>query len=134
MALTCEDLARRGVVLLPVADDIAALVNHSEIAIAHLAYFWSFRRTGGRIITCSRSPGTQPSVLLPFTMAGLPDLFLKRHAYWNTIFPGSRRSLTAAGECIGDNTDVSVPSEDERWSGVGFLLAGAMIPTPSLSS
>lgn len=100
--------------------DCAILVNRAEVAIAHLAYVWSFQQQNGRITTSSRLPGTQPSLLLPFTMAGLPDRFDKIYRYWNTIFPGSKRLLTPGGECIGDNTDVSTPAEDERWSGGTF--------------
>jgi hypothetical protein len=123
MALVCEDLSRYGIVLIPPSEDRATLVNRAEIAIAHIAYVWSFRRPGGRITTSSRMPGTQPSLLLPFTMGSLTVPSLKRHTYWNSIFPRSQRLLTAAGECIGDNTDVSTPSEDERWCGGRFRIS-----------
>jgi hypothetical protein len=98
-------------------EDCAILVNRAEATIAHIAYIWSFRHQNGRITTSSRRPGTQPTLLLPFTMAGLPDRFRKVRTYWDTVFPGSKRLITADGECVGDNTDVSTPAEDERWVG-----------------
>ena len=109
----------------PNHEECAILVNRAEAAIASIAYVWSFRHLNGRVTTYSRLPGTQPTVLLPFTMVGLPDRFRKTHTYWNTVPPGSKRLLTAEGDLIGDNTDVSAPAEDEGWPGKGgFVLSG----------
>lgn len=149
MALVCEDLARYGVVLIPPSTaeyfellaDIehrlqtrpegappieegavsrisehgtsgsATLLNKADVAIASVAYIWS------GTLTCR--PGTNPSVLLPF---GLDDRSRKVNAYWNTIFPGSKRLMTCDGSLFGDNTDVRSPTADELsrgWMGVG---------------
>jgi len=150
VAVVCEDLARYGLVLVPPSTteyfellaDIehrlqtrpagsppvedgaisrisehdtsgsAILVNRAQVAIATIAYVWSFSGSFG--------PGTNPSVLLPF---GLDDRLKKRNAYWNTIFPGSKRLMTCDGLLIGDNTDVRSPATDELSHG-GWWSAG----------
>jgi hypothetical protein len=98
----------------------AILVNRAQVAIASIAYVWSFGNPNGRINTSGRSPGTNPSVLLPF---GLNDRSAKFNSYWNTIYPGSKRLLTADGGQYGDNRDVRPPAADELWTG-GFISAG----------
>ena len=94
----------------------AILLNRARVAIASIAYTWSFRGPNGRITTGSSSPGTNPSVLLPFTQM---DRVKKFDAYWNTIFPGSKRLMMADAGTYGDNTDVRPPAADEPSSG-GF--------------
>ncbi len=98
----------------------AILLNRSQAAIAALAYIWSIRRPDGRETTSSYSPGTNPSVLLPFFQM---ERIRKWDAYWNTIFSGSKRVVTLNG-VYGDNTDVRMPEADETFSGGGFS-AGA---------
>jgi hypothetical protein len=95
----------------------AILLNRAPVAIASIAYIWSFRDQNGRTTTGSVSSGTNPSVLLPF--AFLNDRMKKFDAYWNTIFPGSKRLLTTDRGSYGDNTDVRAPGADELSSG-GF--------------
>jgi hypothetical protein len=93
----------------------AILVNKAPVAIASMAYTWTFRDQNGRTRTSSYSPGTNPSVLLPFLQN---DRVKKFDSFWNTIFPGSKRLMTADGS-YGDNTDVRAPAADELSSG-GF--------------
>jgi hypothetical protein len=153
MALVCEDLARYGVVLVPpstteyfelladierrlqtrpegsppVNDETisrisehdtsgsAILLNRAQVAIASIAYGWS------NTLTCL--PGTNPSVLLPF---GMDERRRRFDAYWNTIFPGSKRLMTCDGWFYGDNTDVRSPAADElSRSGAGWWSVGA---------
>ncbi len=148
MALACEDLAGYGVALIPppeaeyfelladiehrrqnrprgappvpdkdnTASASAILVNRWPVAIASVAYIWTFRRENGRTSTHSFSPGTNPSVLLPF---GLDERLRAIHAFWHTIFPGSKRLMTSDGSLLGDNTDVKSPAANELWHG-GF--------------
>jgi len=99
----------------------AILLNQSEVAIASLAYFWSFRTSEGRIVPHRLLPGTNRSLLLPFC---LDDRTARFEAFWHTIFPGSKRLMTADGHYYGDNTDVRAPAEDELWHG-GFFGASA---------
>jgi len=126
MALVCEDLARHGVVLVPIADNdpigsgSALLINRAQVAIASIAFVWSIPGRNGRPLPHSFSPGTNPSVLLPF---GLDDRMGKVHAYRNTILPGSKRLMKSDGSLLGDNTDVRPPAADELWHG-GFVSMG----------
>lgn len=102
----------------------AILVNRANVAIASLAYTWTFRDAKGRTPTSNRLPGTNPSVLLPFLQQ---DRTKKFDAYWNTIFPGSKRLMTADGATYGDNMDVRPPAADEQSRGgfaVGFGSGG----------
>jgi len=99
----------------------AILLNRAQVAIASVAYIWSFRHRNGRIIPHQFTPGTNASVLLPF---GLNDQVRKFDAFWNTIFPGSKRLMTADGHWYGDNTDVRAPAEDELWHGGFFSMSG----------
>ncbi len=99
----------------------AILLNRAPVAIASIAYIWTFRRPDGRTTTGSSSPGTNPSVLLPFTQL---DRTKKVDAYWNTIFPGSKRLLTAEGGRYGDNTDVRPPAADERSNSFAITAGG----------
>lgn len=46
----------------------AILLNRALVAIASIAYIWSFRRSNDKITTRSYLPGTNPSVLLPFSL------------------------------------------------------------------
>lgn len=99
----------------------AILLNNSTVAIASLAYFWSFRTEEGGIVSHRFLPGTNPSVLLPFC---LDDRIAKFESFWNTIFPGSKRLMSSDGHRYGDNTDVRSPREDELWHGGFFGASG----------
>jgi hypothetical protein len=98
----------------------AILLNQAQESIVALAYIWSFRMQNGRIGDDRFFPGTNASSLLPYMLS--PQIG-KLHAYWHTIFPGSKRLLTSDGNQYGDNTDVRAPEEDELWHG-GFFSAG----------
>ncbi len=152
MAVVCEDLAQYGVVLVPpstveyfelladieqrlrtrpegsppIADAVlsrisehdtsgsAILLNKAKVAIASMAYEWSN--------TMTVLPGTNPSVLLPFDMNERTKKF---DAYWNTIFPGSKRLMTCDGSSYGDNMDVRPPGPDELSREGGWWSVGA---------
>lgn len=60
-------------------------------------------------------------MLLPF---GLDDRGMKFGAFWNTIFPTSKRLLRCDGSFLGDNTDVRQPAADELWHGGFFSMSG----------
>src|SRR5579871_1314475 len=94
----------------------AILVNRGKVAIAAVGYVWFRRLPNGNVATSSRSPGTNPSVLLPFLQRPQSRKF---DAYWHTIFPGSKRLITLDGDMYGDNTDVRPPASDELLTG-GF--------------
>lgn len=98
----------------------AILVNRSSVAIASIAYIWTFRRENGRTSTHLFSPGTNPSALLPF---GLDERYRAIHSFWHTIFPGSKRLMTSGGALAGDNTDIRSPAAHELWHG-GFAGSG----------
>jgi hypothetical protein len=91
------------------------------VAIASVAYIWTFRRENGRTSTHSFSPGTNPSTLLPF---GLDERFRAIYAFWHTVFPGSKRLMTSSGFLVGDNTDVRPPAGDELWQGGSVAFGG----------
>jgi hypothetical protein len=98
----------------------AILVNQAHVAIASVAYIWSiwpFAATDGRVLPHCFAPGTNPSELLPFGLVGRTRRF---HAFWDTIFPSSKRLLMCDGSQFGDNTDVRPPAADELWHG-GFV-------------
>ena len=58
-------------------------------------------------------------MLLPF---GVPENVLRMWGYWKTILPGSKRYLGESG-MVGDNTDVRLPSPDEKWpTGRGMVV------------
>jgi hypothetical protein len=97
----------------------AILVNRAKVAIATVAYFWSRRLPSGSVATSSSLPGTNPSVLLPFLQR---ERSKKWDAYWNTIFPGSKRLIAVEGDVYGDNTDVRPPAADEL--GPSFVVGG----------
>jgi hypothetical protein len=99
----------------------AILVNQAPVAIASLAYAWTFRTREGRDSQSFFLPGTTASVLLPFC---LQDRTKKFDAFWNTIFPTSKRLITSEGIQYGDNTDVRAPAQDELWDG-GFFSGRA---------
>ena len=99
----------------------AILLNRAQVAIASIAYIWSFSGRNGRLFPGSFSPGTNPSVLLPF---GLDDRIRKVQAFWNTILPGSKRLITSNGSSFGDNTDVRPPAADELWHGSFVSIHG----------
>lgn len=102
-------------------DGSAVLLNQARVAIASIAYSWSFRTTSGHVVAHRFLPGTNPSVLLPF---GLDDRSTKLAFFWHTVFPGSKRLMTSDGRWYGDNTDVRTPVEDEQWNGGGFSMRG----------
>ena len=59
--------------------------------------------------------------MLPF----LQDERIKKFdAYWNRIFPDSKRLIIFEGGIYGDNTDVRPPAPDELLAGGGFSLGG----------
>jgi hypothetical protein len=62
----------------------AILLNRAPVAIASLAYIWSFPGRNGQIVPHSFLPGTNPSVLLPF---GLKDGSRSFDAFWHTFSP-----------------------------------------------
>lgn len=99
----------------------AILVNRADVAIAALAYVWSFPGRGGGVLPHNRTPGTNSSILLPF---GVDDRARKFDSYWHTIFPGSKRLLMRDGSQYGDNTDVRPPAADELWHG-GFFRSSS---------
>lgn len=99
----------------------AILLNRSDVAIASMAYIWSFPGRAGRIFPHRCLPGTNPSVLLPF---GLDHRGRKFGSFWNTIFPTSKRLLTCHGLLLGDNTDVRQAEADELWQGGFFCMSG----------
>jgi hypothetical protein len=141
MALVCEDLASYGVVLVPPStpeyfnllavikhgisehetNTSAILLNRAQVAIASIAFIWSFSRRNGRLSPHRFLPGTNPSVLLPF---GVDNRSQKIHAFWNTIFPGSKRLMTCSGSSFGDNTDVRPPAADELWHRTFVSMGG----------
>jgi hypothetical protein len=142
MALLCHDLSAHGIVLIPphapeyrdLLDDIeqrrqapltgnsttatgsAILLNRAHLSIIAIAYTWSFRNADGRTVFRHVLPGRSPSILLPF---GLDHRVRKIRTFWNTVFPGSKRLMTAEGGWYGDNTDVRQPEDGELWPG-GF--------------
>jgi hypothetical protein len=140
VALTCEDLAPYGVVLVApstpeyfnlladVKHEIseqdtsrsAILLNRASVAIAATAFIWSFSGRNDRIIPHSFRLTNSP-VLLPF---GVDDRIRKVHAFWNTILPGSKRLMTSNGSSFGDNTDVRPPAADEVWHGSFVSMGG----------
>jgi hypothetical protein len=90
------------------------------VAIAAIAYIWSFSAADGRVLPHCFAPGTNPSVLLPFS---LDDRTRKFHAFWDAIFASSKR-LTCDGSQFGDNTDVRPPVGDELWHGGFWSMSG----------
>src|SRR5580704_7140095 len=70
----------------------AILQNKASVAVASVGFVWWFRIKDGRVLPHRFLPGTNPSVLLPF---GLNHL--KQETYWNTVFPNSKRLITAGG-------------------------------------
>jgi hypothetical protein len=96
------------------------LVNQAPVAIASLAYTWTFRTGEGRDGQSFCLPGTNPSALLPFC---LHDQTKRFDNFWNTIFLNSKRLITSEGIQYGDNTDVRAPAQDELWDG-GFFGSG----------
>jgi hypothetical protein len=95
----------------------AILLNRADVAIASIAYVWSFSGRDGQTFPHSFVPGTNPSVLLPF---GLDERSRRFDAFWHTIFPGSKRLMVSDGSIFGDNTDVRPPIADELLRG-GFV-------------
>src|SRR3954464_4747547 len=112
MEYRCEDLPRYGVVLIPPSspeydellsdihqwpnpgdpnDPAIIVLNHSQTAIAALAWTWKFEPDAGRPSGISVSTaGSATSTLVPF---GLDERQRKLHAYWNVILPGSKRLI-----------------------------------------
>ena len=98
----------------------AILVNRASVAIASVAYVWTFLVKNGRVGSARYRPGPG-RILLPY---GTDNRVRKFDAYWNTVFPGSKRLMTAEGRMYGDNTDVRPPDEDEVWHG-GFGMVSS---------
>lgn len=74
------------------ARECAILLNQTQVSIASLAYFWSFRAREGRIVHHRFLPGTNSSVLLQFC---IDDRIKKFEAFWHTMFP----RLQASNDC-----------------------------------
>ena len=85
-------------------------MNRAQTAIVNVTYAWSFLDGVGRERPHTFAPGAGTSLLLPF---GFDERGRKIHAYWHTIFPGSKRLITADGDWLGDNSDVREPAADE---------------------
>jgi hypothetical protein len=104
----------------------AVLSNQAGKAIVSVAYVWEVRLLDwdSRIVTHSYSPGTNPSLILPF---GWDESVKDVHRYWSTIFSGSKRILPFGGPMLGDNTDVRPPGPKEIWHG-GFISFGGFDP------
>jgi hypothetical protein len=104
-------------------DASAVLLNRASRAIASVAYIWHVRlaHRGDEVVAFSVSPGTNPSVLLPFE---LNERTKKFDYFWRTIFPGSKRLIRFDGSIVGDNTDVRPPEQDELWHGGFFGFGG----------
>src|SRR5260370_3188490 len=104
---------------LPDFEDPAAptmiLCNHSQTAIAALAWIWKFELETGRSTGSSVSTAGVPSVLAPF---GLDERMRALYGYWHVILPGSKRGIRGSS-MFGDNTDVRPPQPDELWIGGG---------------
>jgi hypothetical protein len=99
----------------------AILVNRANVAIATLAYVWSLLLPDGRTVPSSHIPGPGASVLLPFLQHEGTKRF---DAYWNRIFPGSKRLIIFEDGIYGDNTDVRAPAPDELWTAGSFFSLG----------
>jgi len=98
----------------------AILLNRSPKVIAGLQVVWRFETTTGRSFRHSRGMLSPRGVMLTFE--GRTQSSLKLLTYWHTIFPGSKRYLGESG-MVGDNTDVRLPAEDEKWRG-GMIGGG----------
>jgi hypothetical protein len=90
----------------------AILLNHSAKTIVGLQAVWRFEQDGGHGYRHSIGM-LSPQILL---LSHPNESARKLHAYWHTIFPGSKRYLGRSG-MVGDNTDVRLPSDEEKWRG-----------------
>jgi len=106
----------------------AILVNRAPVAIASVAYVWTFRVKDGRETSARHRPGPTRA-LLPY---GGDNRLPKFDLYWNTIFSGSKRLMTAEGRMYGDNTDVRPPDPDEVWYGGFMISSGSAWAGPSV--
>lgn len=100
----------------------AILVNRSARTIAAIQWVRLFEEADGRTYFHAIGPGINPGVLLPH---GIPPKHRKVASYWNTILPGSKRYVGPDSQMIGDNTDVRLPADDERWTGGGMGSGGS---------
>jgi hypothetical protein len=98
----------------------AILLNRSPKSIAALQVIWRFETETGRSYRDSQGILSPRGLLLPFDRPN--DAQLQLYGYWNSILPGSRRYLGKSG-MVGDNTDVRLPAEQEKWRG-GILAGG----------
>lgn len=98
----------------------AILLNRSTKVIAALQAVWRFETETGRSFRHSKGMLSPKGVLLAFE--GRNQSTLKLITYWNTIFPGSKRYLGESG-MVGDNMDVRLPADDEKWRG-GMIGGG----------
>jgi hypothetical protein len=95
----------------------AILLNRSPKSIVCLHVVWRFETETGRTFHHSRGMLSPKGWLLSFYHQN--ESITKLYAYWQTIFPGSKRYLGESG-LVGDNTDVRPPGDDEKWRG-GFI-------------
>jgi hypothetical protein len=108
----------------------AILLNKSSEAIAGLYVVWHFETETGRSYRHSQGMLSPQQLLLPFGRS--KDPYSRLYAYWHTILPGSKRYLAESG-MMGDNTDVRLPAEDEKWRGgmiAGRNRGGGSSPDP----
>jgi hypothetical protein len=98
----------------------AILLNRSPKSIVGLHVVWRFETETGRTFRHSRGMLSPKGWLLSFYHQN--ESITKLNAYWQTIFPGSKRYLGESG-LVGDNTDVRPPGDDEKWRG-GMIAGG----------
>jgi hypothetical protein len=101
----------------------AVLLNQSGKAIAAWTLVWKYEEFEGRQYSSSYTMGSRsvPSLLLPF---GMPEAQRKFASYWEVILPGSARYVSG-GDMFGDNSDVRLPTPEERRNGGGIGSGGS---------
>jgi hypothetical protein len=97
----------------------AILLNQNKKTIAALQVVWRFETISGHTPRHSSRILSPQVLLLPF---GKPESSLKPLGYWHAILPGSKRYLSQSG-MVGDNTDVRLPSPEEKWPSKGGVVA-----------
>jgi hypothetical protein len=101
----------------------AVLLNQSGKAIAAWTLVWRYEEFQGRKYSSSYTMGSRqvPSLLLPF---GMQEAQRKSASYWEVILPGSARYVSG-GDMFGDNTDVRLPTTEERRNEGGIGSGGS---------